>query len=625
MEINLNDFGPTLVLGVFIILGLLAAYYTFGRGLILAQASAFFSDTGTVAKLLGALTLTIAALGLGIIGEDVSNKFADIDRDEFKGKLFNTQTGMRVAVLFDREKVPGDAKAFTGNHTGNPLCRDLAATGRLSRYLLDPRLRPAAIALEAAVIARQPYPSEDLGKITDAAYYPAKNIVYQKDAYRDELAAIQIRADFTRSIAIHAIFILILAVGMFVVQLMRVRVWTPGAKPPLRFPETESSPVIPDHAPPAPMQWLWYSFSREELLGRKRLALALMQRASIFFTVCLAIYYVGRFAFHREEREFNVRTFGYYATLDEKDLPTRGHPAPSQPPALSGAQRWDGSTVLVVHDAKSGIENSVPRLGLIDLRQPATGYTPLVWPPGEPIPSDLESVCAIPGHPDEFLVAESGYYKPDDAPAEEKPRDGRIFWVTLSRPAGGAPAVVTVLKTFQWPDVLSGQKDPRKPYTHDIEGIVCVMCGESTLLVAADRAGGLYWGPLDLKLKSGSKINLPGYLDVKAEFPSLQAFPRLVTELHVDAKRQLWAAAAFEPKETEAGTGGGPFRSAVYQLGTLNVNLANPIELAKANPRQVSIGGLKVEALTSTNESDRLFMGTDDESFGGLWRLIQHP
>ena len=94
----------------------------------------------------------------------------------------------------------------------------------------------------------------------------------------------------------------------------------------------------------------------------------------------------------------------------------------------------------------------------------------------------------------------------------------------------------------------------------------------------------------------------------------------MLTDFHIDAKNRLWASAASEPdsKNDRPGEGSGPFRSAVYQLGYI---ASGGLVIAIQPNTRIHIEGLKVEGLTNgLLKESRFTIGTDDESFGGIWR-----
>jgi len=94
-------------------------------------------------------------------------------------------------------------------------------------------------------------------------------------------------------------------------------------------------------------------------------------------------------------------------------------------PGYSGMVRISKDTFLTINDRKNTFEPG-PRLGLLPItRDDGINFYPIIvddWLDNDKEPSDLEACCSLPGRPDEFLLAESGYYKN---------KFDRIFNITL--------------------------------------------------------------------------------------------------------------------------------------------------------------------------------------------------
>jgi hypothetical protein len=145
-------------------------------------------------------------------------------------------------------------------------------------------------------------------------------------------------------------------------------------------------------------------------------------------------------------------------------------------------------------------------------------------------------------------------------------------------------------------------------------------------LIAGHRGGTLLWGAIRFDQGQGSiefqgKTNLPNEL-----LSQLPGTSRKITDLHVDGDQTIWASAAYEPPESGPSQGRGPFRSIIYNVGTISGDESNPIKF-NTNPQEVLVlEGLKVEGLTSgVVPGSRFTVGTDDESLGSVWRALAHP
>jgi len=280
-------------------------------------------------------------------------------------------------------------------------------------------------------------------------------------------------------------------------------------------------------------------------------------------------------------------------------------------PAASGMAPIDDNSFLVVHD-KKGHKSSGGRVGVIETAPGQNvSYVKMKvdWSPvsddEEQKANDLESVCALPGKPHEFLTAESGYRKDEF---------GRIFHLRLNR--NDSKGSVSVIGKIMLP-----------ADTVNIEGMACLALEDGKFMIvlgergrhnAADENqnhnGKLRWGTLDL---ASGKLILEGDRDVLVESVqwSNPANRRDISDLYVDEIGVLWGAAAEDPGNA------GPFRSVLYRIGpSMDV-------LKEGKPVAVKVikqfDGLKVEALSEAPEERGTFsIMTDDEDYGGIWRPV---
>lgn len=270
-------------------------------------------------------------------------------------------------------------------------------------------------------------------------------------------------------------------------------------------------------------------------------------------------------------------------------------------PDLSGLAWVEGDDFLAVHDAKADEEPSNPRVSL--LTAPRSGI-PLRWMPldvdwsvaGGPS-HDLESIARIPGTAT-YILAESG----DSGSAFR-----RVFVAELSG------MTLTIREVAPWPVPV-----------FDVEGTAVARVGDARYFLFAERAHGerttrLVWARLGL-----DPFTLRDAREAVIESPwPTGPDARPVSALEVDAGGRVYVASAFDPDRDE-----GPFHSAVWMVGTL-VPAADGIELVRpASPERVAtLDGLKVESLAVRVDTSgaTLFVGTDDEHFGGVLRPLLLP
>lgn len=273
-----------------------------------------------------------------------------------------------------------------------------------------------------------------------------------------------------------------------------------------------------------------------------------------------------------------------------------GRPAPEVPPQAAPERRplpplsglaclADGSFLAVV-DTKTDAPAGTPRVIRIRLseNQPSWEPVPVDWPAPDGTSNDLESVAAVPGS-DSFLVVESGY---------SKGRHGRILEITLDG---------KVLRTGRLPANVT-----------NIEGTVVARTLRGLVLLFGERGDGtIRWADLDL---SGAEIRLTEKGSVRFEVAEPQGEShRHLSTLEADAAGRLFTASTVDPGNQ------GPFQSVVWEIGQVGEQLS-----ILGNPRRiVDVPDAKVEALAfcrGADNAERLFLGSDDEDFGGSLRPV---
>ena len=91
--------------------------------------------------------------------------------------------------------------------------------------------------------------------------------------------------------------------------------------------------------------------------------------------------------------------------------------------------------------------------------------------------------------------------------------------------------------------------------------------------------------------------------------------------MDVDSDGNIYTVAAFDPEGSVENPDNGPFRSAVFKVG----QLVDGSVVLDASPSILAMtDGLKIEsvAVRENGNGVELFIGTDDENFGGVLRQI---
>ena len=270
-------------------------------------------------------------------------------------------------------------------------------------------------------------------------------------------------------------------------------------------------------------------------------------------------------------------------------------------PDISGLSWIEGNLFVAVHDAKnSPAEKDLPRLTLV--RVPAAGtegitfnHVDLEFPGADGASSDLESVCSFPGRKD-FLLVESGFYEG---------KYGRIFHANIENDS------VHIVSYIKWPFEVD-----------NVEATEICQVGDKMIFLYAERAEGkpstqLRWAEISTSPLSFGEFQEKTYTAVDPKGPGC----RPIVALDVDENGFIYIASAFDSNKDD-----GPFRSAVWQIGRIYENPEGTpgIELG-LNKRIANLGKQKVESIAIRNseaDSIEIFIGTDDENFGGVIRML---
>jgi hypothetical protein len=278
-------------------------------------------------------------------------------------------------------------------------------------------------------------------------------------------------------------------------------------------------------------------------------------------------------------------------------------------PGISAMAMVSPDSYLLVQDKK--IEQGGDRLGLLQFSPHGKpSYKSIFvtgWPQNQQS-NDLESICALPGRPNEFLLAESGSWHGEF---------GRLFHLKLYQ------GYATVLTSFNLPVQHDNTEQQRGD---NFEGLVCLNKAPNRFLLVLGERGGngqrgsLTWGEFDLA--AGDIQWSTQRLPVQPPVPD-QADPaqRDVADLYLESN-VLWASSV-----REAGNAG-PFSSFIYQVALIDPQAEIPVNLISNSKIFWQIDGMKVEALAAPSPlfpNSSLAIGTEDEWFNGQWRALFPP
>jgi hypothetical protein len=268
-------------------------------------------------------------------------------------------------------------------------------------------------------------------------------------------------------------------------------------------------------------------------------------------------------------------------------------------PDLSGLAWLGGDRFLAVHDAKNPDELDRPRLSILRLPDSPAGIeateVDVEWPDPKGESNDLESADRIPGT-NRVLFAESG----DDGGDFQ-----RIFLAEHSDDG------LEIVSFARWPRPVQ-----------NVEGMAVGRVGEDLVLLYAERAQGepsteIEWAPLRLDPLQFGRLRSVTYTSPEPRGP--QARP--VSALTIDSAGSIYAASAFDPDRDE-----GPFESFVWRIGELSAGAGGQPEVTLEDEPELlgEVAGFKVEGVAVRETGDRavVFVGTDDENYGGQLRPL---
>jgi hypothetical protein len=291
--------------------------------------------------------------------------------------------------------------------------------------------------------------------------------------------------------------------------------------------------------------------------------------------------------------------------------PEQRQPRSSQPlPDLSGLAWMGDDLLLAVHDAKNPEELDRPRVSLLS---PPTSLDGVLWQPLEvafpgAMSSDLESAARIP-NTSRLLLVESG----DNGSGSD-----RIF---LGEFDGH---LLSILGETRWSAFTE---------VWNVEATAVRAVSPTELLfVWGERNQGetgtdIRWAPLALEPFSIAAEAGRAWFELPAsafDASGAALYDRPLVALEIDSRGTVYAAATQDPEGSSPDPDNGPFRSVVYHIGEMR---ADGISLAREPLIVAILDGLKVESLAIDESGDvpALYIGTDDENYGGILRVLAMP
>ncbi|MFP8960467.1 hypothetical protein ACLIYP_07835 [Streptomyces nanhaiensis] len=257
---------------------------------------------------------------------------------------------------------------------------------------------------------------------------------------------------------------------------------------------------------------------------------------------------------------------------------------------------------LACHDAKDDdAERGLPRLSIVRTPVDAGGIAVQELDVAFPdVPNDLESIARVPNR-DEALLVESNDDGDDPAPTIYLARWDKDLDIEI---AGAVP----------W---------PRTPESLvNVEATAVATVHGKDYFLYAERAQGSDTTNINmtrLTIEESGRITFGNtWASVSFTAPAPPE-ARPASGLDVDGEGNLYISSAYDSGDL------GPFDSAVYRAATVRPGGPAGAGLHPAEPpRQLArSSGLKVEGVALVDGSFPLFIGADDEDYGGLLRRLR--
>ncbi|WP_027660816.1 hypothetical protein [Salinispora fenicalii] len=259
---------------------------------------------------------------------------------------------------------------------------------------------------------------------------------------------------------------------------------------------------------------------------------------------------------------------------------------------------------LVCHDTRDNdAERDLPRLSIV--RTPIDPNGIVVDEldvdfPGRSVPNDLESIARLPGR-NAALLAESN--------ADGDDPDPTIYLARWDRDLN-----VEIVSAVPWPETP-------EPLVNVEATAVATIRGED-YFVYAERAEGrdtTFINMTRLKVYEDGEIRF-GRRWTSVPFTALEPpGGRPASGMDIDRWGNIFVSSAYDPGDL------GPFDSAVYRAATVREGGRIGAWLRPVEPPQqlARSSGLKVEGVGLVDGSLPIFIGDDDEDYGGLLRQLR--
>lgn len=284
---------------------------------------------------------------------------------------------------------------------------------------------------------------------------------------------------------------------------------------------------------------------------------------------------------------------------------------------ISGLVWIEDDLFLAVSDAKRPDENELTRVSLLTLANSldGIGFHPLSprFPGG--LASDFESAAGIPGSKKLLLVESS----------DDNGKYQRIFLAKVVGKRIGRKHL-RVLDKVKWGSFTG-------VFNVETTAVAKTDTGSGLIFIWAERNSGkqfteIKWTDLNLRPfeigRNGVKsvtFTLPGDLVDEAGDP---LYSRSIVGMDVDSEGNVYTVAAFDPEGHVEDPDGGPFRSAVLKIAKV---IDGDVVLNAEPTVQAFVDGFKVESIAVRENGNgvELFIGTDDEYYGGALRPLPTP
>lgn len=278
---------------------------------------------------------------------------------------------------------------------------------------------------------------------------------------------------------------------------------------------------------------------------------------------------------------------------------------------ISGLAWIQDNTFLAVSDAKNSDEKEFTRVSLLGLPDSLSGINFNAMKPQFPggLSNDLESAAGIPGT-NKFLLVES---------ANNNGAYQRIFLADVGENS------VAIKETVTWTDFTS---------VYNVEGSAVADTHSGLIFIWAERntqqqSTEVKWTDLQLEpfaIGQSGHVNsvtftLPADLIDQNGDP---LYNRPIVGLDVDSAGNLYSVASFDPEGLVPDPDIGPFRSIVFKIGQV---VADDVVLDEEPATMSILDSLKVEsvAIRENGHGVEIFVGTDDENYGGILRQLPPP